>query len=377
MQILIKEPDQRLDLSKVRRILSIHHMLAMGEVVLLSVPFGILKANLPKASLSVIAGGYACRFLSHISAVDRSIPIERFGIFLGNTPQVSQFLYRPFIVPLLALFLRRHRFDCVFIRDDERLPYTRYIRQAVRVARVPKVVRLKPLMARFFNAQTHVVDSYRQILGALDLQVDEIRRPTLQPQPSGVQNARRFLTAQGIFPDNHCIVGLCPTSNVQIKNWSPEKAAALCQRLAASDRIRVLLFTTDQAYQERLSALTAQLPVSVGMLPFGDLIGLIAQCNAFVSVDTGPMHVAAALDIPIVGLFGPTSGQMFGPLGQRCQVFQQTPKCPHYHPDAFFVANDQKFQQCYIQNRCLLAEHSCVDRISAETVGATVETLIA
>lgn len=377
MQILIKEPDQRLDLSKVRRILSIHHMLAMGEVVLLSVPFRVIKANCPQASLSVIASDYACGFLPSIPCVDRSIPIERFGIFLKKASGHKRLLYRPLVIPLLALFLRQQRFDCVFIRDDERLPYTRYIRQAVKLARVPQVVVLKPFLTRHFNASTHVVTSYLTILNNLGFATTGNERPVLRPTAAGIRNAKNLLATHGLDPKRHRLIGISPISKLRIKSWDWKRVVSLCDRWADDPATKVLLFTTDRAYAETVVRQTRKPPIVVGLLAFEDLIALIAQCQAFVSVDTGPMHVAAALDVPTIGIFGPTSGQMFGPLGQRCQVFQETPKCSHYHPDAFFVANDQKFQQCYIQDRCLLAKHPCVDRVSAETVGAAVEALMA
>ncbi len=348
----------------------------MGEVVLLSVAFRIIKENLSNATLSIIAGGYSCNFLRYIPWVDEAVPIERFGVFMGRTTKVKRLLYRPFIVPMLSRFLRKGVFDCVFIRDDERLPYTSLIRTAVERSDVKNVVILRPLMQKHFDSSRHVIESYLAILKELSFTVIGDERPVLSLSDDGFKNAKSFLYKHGISKDTHKIVGLCPTSNMKIKNWDAEKISILVEKLSRDQHIKILLFTTDQEYTKRLSRLSKKHLLIVGYLPFGDLISLISQCELFISVDTGPMHVAAALDIPTIGIFGPTSGKMFGPYGKDCLVLQNTPDCPYYRPAAFFLPDEKEFQLCYIRDSCQIMEKACTDLVSSEEAFAAAKSIL-
>lgn len=358
-----------------KRILSIHHKLAMGEVILLSVAFRIIKENIPEATLSVVAGGYACDFIKSIPYVDSVMPIERFGIFMGNVSRLKRLFYRPFIVPKLSMFLRRGNYDCVFIRDDERLPYTRLIRTVVDKSNIKEVVALKSLMQKHLNSSRHVVEGYLAILKELGFKVSGDERPVFAPTSESIERAISFLEKHGISKNKHKIVGLSPTSAMKIKEMDIEKVSELCRMLAKDQSVKILLFSTNKEYTNEVLKSVNEPPVIVGYLPFNDLIALVAQCNQFISVDTGPMHVAAAVGVPTIGIFGPTSGKMFGPYGKDCIVLQKTPDCPHYRPDSFFSPEEKTFQACYIQDRCLIMDRSCVDLISPGEIIETLSTL--
>ncbi|HUR26849.1 MAG TPA: glycosyltransferase family 9 protein, partial [Planctomycetota bacterium] len=54
---------------------------------------------------------------------------------------------------------------------------------------------------------------------------------------------------------------------------------------------------------------------------------LLARCAVFVTNDSGPMHLAAALGTPTVGLFGPETPLLYGPLGARVKALYRPPAC--------------------------------------------------
>ena len=343
-------------------------MLAMGEVVLLSAVFRVIKENLPHATLSIVAGKYACEFLKFIPCIDNVFPIERFGIFMGKTSKAKRLLHRPFIVPVFSGFLKRGKFDCVFIRDDERLPYTSLIRTAVERSGIREVVVLRPLMQKHLNSSRHVVEGYLSILEELGFKVKSDERPVLSPDGDGKNNIKDLLNKHGISKDTHRIIGLCPTSRMKIKEWDTEKVSQFCDMIGKDNSTRIILFSTSKEYVERVLESVKSPPVVIGYLPFGDLLSLTSQCDLFISVDTGPMHVAAALGIPVIGLFGPTSGKMFGPYGKNCMVIQHTTDCPYYRPDSFFSPDEKAFQLCYLKDSCQIMKKTCVDMISPEEV---------
>lgn len=358
------------DLRHTGKILSIHHMLAMGETVLLSAPFNAIRANLPGVSISMIAGRYACGFLDRMHWADRAVPIDRFGIFMGNVSGLKRLLFRPFIVSRLSRFVRGHNFDCVFVRDDERLPYTRLIRTAVQRAGVRTVVSLQPLMEKHLVPSRHLVSGYFEILRDLGFEIDNERdfRPVLERERSSLDNAVGFLSRHGINKHAHKIIGLCPTSNLGIKNWSAHRTAGLHRLISRDPSIRVLLFTTVGEYIRQVAESSEYPPIMVGHQSFDNLVALISHCDIFISVDTGPLHVAAALGIPCVGIFGPTPGTMFGPYGTGHVVLQHTPECSFFSPESFFSSQEGEFQQCYVLDKCLHMQESCTNLVTEQEV---------
>ena len=55
-------------------------------------------------------------------------------------------------------------------------------------------------------------------------------------------------------------------------------------------------------------------------LPLREFMAVLSQCSMFLCNDSGPMHIATALNVPVVALFGPTEPAWFGPLGPQDQI---------------------------------------------------------
>ncbi len=343
-------------------------MLAMGEVVLLSAVYKVIKKNLPKSTLSVIASKYACDFLKSISWIDEVIPIESFGIDINEVSKLKRLLHRPFIVPSLKKYLNKGNFDCVFVRNEERLPYTQLINIALEKSNANEVVSLKPLMQKHFDPSVHVVKSYLSILKEIGFKVGGDERPTITPTVDDSLEMEHLLERMGVTKKIHKIVGIKPDSNLKIKGWSVENTSFVWKKLARDTGIKIILFSADREYINNVSALVQEKPLTIGHLPFDKLIAFIAQCNLFISVDTGLMHVATALGIPTIGIFGPTSGKMFGPYGANCYTLQGSMDCPHYRPESLLFPEKGDFQQCYTEDTCLLIESTCVNRVLPESV---------
>ena len=63
------------------------------------------------------------------------------------------------------------------------------------------------------------------------------------------------------------------------------------------------------------------------MLPLLHLAGLISRCALFVTNDSGPMHLAAALGVPVIALFGPTDATATGPMGEGHMIIRKDADC--------------------------------------------------
>lgn len=106
-----------------------------------------------------------------------------------------------------------------------------------------------------------------------------------------------------------------------------------------------------------------------GRLSIGALAALLARADAVVTNDSGPMHVAAALGTPTIGLFGPETPVMYGPLGLDCVGLWKPPAC-----SPCINVHENKQSTCvHGRPECLVG--ISVDEVLAETRRALVRRL--
>jgi ADP-heptose:LPS heptosyltransferase len=168
------------------------------------------------------------------------------------------------------------------------------------------------------------------------------------------------------------IVAVHPGAGAAVKLWPAERWAALSDAVARRWNAAIVL--TGSAAERPLTEAIAQhmrrpaLNLS-GRTSLGELAAVFGQCDLVLGVDSGPLHMAVAVDTPTVHLFGPVSPAAFGPWGDpvRHVVIQasygETP-C-HGHP-----CDRLDYPAKY------LAQHRCMATIALEDVLAAAEGLL-
>lgn len=175
----------------------------------------------------------------------------------------------------------------------------------------------------------HQVGYYREMVKGLGIQnVPSI--PILEASFGQKEEARRILRSLGLDEEER-FVGFGPGAAYgPAKQWFPERFAVLADRFSQNWGTRILIFGSraDQATAS-LMAQNAKFPLIdlTGKTTLRQAIGLIARCRLFVTNDSGLMHVAAALGIPVVAIFGSTDPVRTGPLGDSCRVVKSDPRC--------------------------------------------------
>jgi len=141
---------------------------------------------------------------------------------------------------------------------------------------------------------------------------------------------QELLAAEGIDPEDR-LIGLAPGSiNSAAKCWLPERFAELADRLVGEAAARVVLFgsprekgvveTVRRLAKAPLSDLGARIGLAEG-------IALIERLHALVTNDCGAMHLAAALRVPTVAIFGPTDWRTTGPFSPVARVVRHPVDC--------------------------------------------------
>ena len=142
--------------------------------------------------------------------------------------------------------------------------------------------------------------------------------------------AKRLLAARGIRAGD-ILVGINPGASYGgAKRWLSERFARVADELSSSCNARVVIFgaLSERVIAEQVaSQMTQAAVVLAGETTLGQLMALIRQCSLFITNDSGPMHLAAALDVPQIAIFGSTSEIATGPINADAQVIKNSVPC--------------------------------------------------
>jgi heptosyltransferase III len=124
-------------------------------------------------------------------------------------------------------------------------------------------------------------------------------------------------------------VHMHPASRWKFKCWPAERNAALADRLAAEGHRIVFTAAPDEApfIDQIVERMTSQAINLAGKLSLKELGALTARAKLFIGVDSMPMHLAAAMGVPTVALFGPSSEVVWGPWNVEQRVVTTTHSC--------------------------------------------------
>jgi heptosyltransferase II len=127
------------------------------------------------------------------------------------------------------------------------------------------------------------------------------------------------------------LVGVAPGATFgPAKKWFPERFAAVADRLSDAYGVRVLIFGSgaDRASAEQVSLHARNGLIDLaGRTNLKEAMTLIARCRLFISNDSGLMHVAAALGVPTVAIFGSTNPITTSPVGDCSIIVRKEVAC--------------------------------------------------
>lgn len=183
----------------------------------------------------------------------------------------------------------------------------------------------------------HVVEQYLSLLEPLGVKgVEPVWE--LPSDPEAERRIDAFLAAEGVKPRDR-LVALNPGAGRPTKRWPVEHFARLAERLAVEAGARLLLLwgPAEEALARAVAARMTSRPLLAPATTIPELSALLRCASLMVAGDTGPLHLAAALGTPCVGLYGPTRAERNGPYGPRCRSLQSpNGTLAAIHPDDVF-----------------------------------------
>ncbi|WP_334320827.1 ADP-heptose--LPS heptosyltransferase RfaF [Gilliamella apicola] len=176
-----------------------------------------------------------------------------------------------------------------------------------------------PLMVERYVALAYPKD---QIHSAKDLP-----QPLLWPKLSVEQKEIDEALVTFAIPQDEPLIGFCPGAEFgPAKRWPDYHYATLADMLVKQNA-RIIIFGSakDREVGDQIIAKMVQSDKCInlaGQTKLEQAIALIAACKAIVTNDSGLMHVAAALDRPLVALYGPSSPEFTPPLSDKAEVIR-------------------------------------------------------
>lgn len=175
----------------------------------------------------------------------------------------------------------------------------------------------------------HLVLTYKMLLEPIGIPLSDIP-PQLYVSQEEKEAAGQILRRSGLDRDQSIIVGINPGAAYgSAKCWLPDRFVDVTKRLLDDPRVNVLYFG-DQAGAPLVNQICQNMPSRVinlaGKTSIRELMALIQKCTVVLTNDSGPMHIAAALNVPLVALFGSTNAIKTGPM-PKGEVIQKKVSC--------------------------------------------------
>jgi len=290
---------------------------SLGDIVLALPALTALRKSFPDAEISWLVRPEFAPLLENHPHLTRTISFDR--KFLGKA-WFSRRSFAAFIA--LIRQLRRSRFDAVF--DFQGLFRTASLAWLSGCKKRFGMAKAREFGRIFYTHKVpqnqdciHLVDYYLKIVkaaGASDVGV----RFVLPQDDAAADSVRKLLAKHGIEPGNYAVLVL--GSAREDKRWPIERFAQLADRISSSFGLSVIMTGSapERNYIEKLRE-TANVPVAnlAGKTTLAELVALLKDARLVVSGDTGSGHIAAALSVPVILIFGPTNPARVEPYKRR------------------------------------------------------------
>lgn len=191
----------------------------------------------------------------------------------------------------------------------------------------------EPALSRFLTHPVarrpgcHRVDWYLDLVRAIGA---DVKDPEMEMFVSDEDQefADDLLKSAGVSGDRP-IAAISPGSSVTAKQWFPDRYAKVADRLAL-DGVDVIIVGSgsERATVNEVINTSKTPPVDItGRTKIGQLAAVLKRCDAVVSNDTGPMHMAVSVGTPVVAIFGPTDPEITGPYSKESIVLWKKLSC--------------------------------------------------
>jgi lipopolysaccharide heptosyltransferase II len=330
----------------------------VGDAILALPALRAVRECFPEAQISILARPYVADIYRAQGICDELIAYDPRGGHAGLRGREA-----------LAHELRQRRFDTALLIqnafDAAWLAWRAGIPKRFGYARDGRSFLLTRAIAvpRPGEIPSHEKFYYLELLRRLDWihSLPDDPQITLEVTEQDRRRACAILLEAGALPNAFRIAIGAGASYGSAKCWPPERFAETVNRLQAERHADLILFGTpaEETVSAAIAAKLTKPPIDLtGKTSIAGLPALRSQCHLFIGNDSGAMHVAAAVGLPVVAVFGPTDPHGTAPVTPRCSIVQQKPYC----------------SPCFLR-RCPI-DHRCMKAVTPEMVTVAAQQWI-
>lgn len=287
---------------------------SLGDVVLTTPAIRAVRAHFPDAYIAMLVAKQSAEVLRENPHLDEIITFDRLAKD-KDTGEMLRIIRR----------LRERKFTrAIDLQRKFRTEVLMYCSGAAE--RVGKgrlcTVRVQE------QGSKHATAHYFDLLHAIGIPAEDQRLELFLSESERADAATRLDTA-GVS-DVGLKVGFFPGAGWKLREWMPERFAAIGDKLVERFNADVLIFggqKETKLVQTVANLMKAPAIPFAGDLQIRQLAACIEKCDLFLTNDTGPMHIAAAVGTPTVSLFGPGNHIRFQPLGTIHQMIRHDVPC--------------------------------------------------
>jgi heptosyltransferase-2 len=326
----------------------------VGDAIMALPALRAVRKRFPEAEIAILALPYVADIYRGQGIADELIGYDRKGEhagFRGRERLIAELRSKKFTTALLL----QNAFDAAWIAwragVPERIGYNRdgrglLLTKPIRTPRAGEIPAHETFYYLELVKRAGWIDAIPDASGiSLLVTEEQSRRAEEKLQRLGSQRgALRIAVGAG-------------AAYGSAKCWPPERFAAAINQLLKARGAEVILFGTpgEAAVSAAIQAGLQQAALDLtGKTEIAELPALLSRCTAFVGNDSGAMHVAAAVGLQVVAVFGPTDPHGTAPVTPRCSIVQEKPYC----------------SPCFLR-RCP-TDHRCMTAIAPERVSKGV-----
>ena len=331
----------------VKKILIVE-LLAIGDLLVITPALRALKNKFPEATIDLLVAPRMKEVLKGNRNINEIIPYE------GNKSVVSR--------------LKRKEYDLGIIFHNGSLNVSRLLLKTkvkYRVGCTPDVG-ITYGKGFFLNRKVepnftwqHKIDDNLLVVKSLGAEITD-RKMEVHATTKAKENVKKVLKKKKVKKSDYLVI-IHPGSQYTTQQWYPEKFAEVADAIIKKYKAKVV-FTgaTDQKQQvkdiqKRMKHKSIDL---TGKTTLQEYIAIVEQADLIVSIDTSIIHIASALNKPIVTVFGPTLPERWGPTSKKSIAVQNRNVC----------TGCRRYQ-------CIINTHECMKSISTDQVITAISTL--
>lgn len=306
---------------------------AIGDVIHAMPVACALRDHLPDATIAWVAEGKAGDLLRGHAALDELIVLPpRWNRSWRTFPEIARDLRgRRFDVALDLQGLRKSALAALLSGARRRIGFTGSPREEFDRWRGGDPYAHE--MARQFSwwlstervrpTAEHVVDRYLELLRPLGIHSPRVRFDV--PEFPGAEQVAEAFGRERSPGEAIAVINVGAARADKL--WPADRFAEVARYVAASHALPVVVTWAGEAERRRAEQVVAGAGTAALLAPstsLAELTALARRARIFLASDTGPLHLAAAVGTPCVGLFGPTPATRNGPYGPQHVAVQKT-----------------------------------------------------